>query len=432
MSAIDPNEPGYGPLKDLEEQQFGVLYQSMDVPLRDIRKKSFGWFFLTGIVLLLMVICLGIFVKIPNYLEVPIVIENLEQDRVMMFNHSARVSEYMVEVGESVEAGQAICKVSSPQIQALISAIRIAENDIRALENHDSVDISLQVENIEKQIGARNARLAALNAEEAAATNLFISQRSALESELAYSKSLKDRNEGLAKEGAISQADYLESERNYLSQSDELALLEKSHEQGLQQFNMRRAEIRETLVTLRNQQEELSRGYRTDRGRLQDQIDFAEKNLELYYGAYEVDGDELVLLAPEAGTMTFCYPSNQLLQPGEILYRMESGKGEFAAKGTVEATQIGYVHTDMPAKVMLATFPHFEWGNLSGKIGRVSSSPDEEGLYSISVALSADNPRIAPLLQNGQTGECSIIFEEKSLFGYIMRDFRRVASEIVD
>lgn len=432
MSAIDQESKQHGPFGDLEEQQYDVLYHSMDVPLVDIRKKNFKTFFTVGMLLLGLVVLLSATVQIPNYVQVPIVIENVEQDKVMMFNHSARVKEYLVAVGDEVKAGQRICKVSSPQIQGLISAIRIAENDIQALENHDSIGVDLQINNLNKQIEARHARIRALDAEQNAAISLFNSRVKALDSEIAYARTLKERNKGLLENGAISQLDYLESERSFLDKQDELALLEKGHDQNLQQFKIRQEELRETMLTLSNRQDELLRGYKTDRSKLQGEIALAKQNLELYYGAYEIVSDELVLLAPQAGKVTYCYPSNQLLQAGEILYRLEVGRGEFEAKGVVEANRIGYVRRLMTAKVMLETFPHYEWGSLDGAIDKVSASPDEEGNYSISVALTGGNPRISPLLQNGQTGTCSIIFERKSLFGYIFRDFQRVTSEVIE
>ena len=423
---------GYGPQGDLEEQQYNELYQAMDVPLMDIRKKSFRAFTILCLILLGTLICFAAFIPIPNYVQVPIVIENTDQEHVMLLNHSARLNTYRVEVGDSVIAGQNICEVSSPQIQALISEIRVAENNIRSLDEHGHIDLDVQIRNLDAQITAKDAQIKALQAEETAAVSLYNSSREALESSIEYSRTLFEKDGYLYENEGISEVEFLRSKRALQDKEDELAMTDKAHAQTMQQFRIRLEELNETLVNLKNQQTELSSSFKTDRSRLEDQIAFARKNLELYYGPCEIEGDALMLRAPKSGKVTYRYPSHQLLQPGEILYRLEISKGSFEARGMIAANQIGYVRPTTEAKIMLETFPHYEWGSLPGRVDKISTSPNEVGEYSVSVSITKGNPRISPLLQNGQTGECSLIFEERSLLGYLFRDFKRAVVGAVE
>ncbi len=431
MSATNSATDNWGPLGDLEEQQYHALYFAYDVPLQDIRKKSFKWFFRIGTLLLLISLMLASSVPIPNYLQIPIVMENTSKDHVRLFTHAVHVSDRRVSAGEEVQPGQPICKVSSPQIQTLISAIRRAQNDLQVLQEHDSLEVHQQVKNMDKELDARQSRITALLAEQTAAEALFQTQKASLSAEMAYAHTLAQKDSLLFKEEVISEVDHLASQRNHLAMASEMALAEKAYLQRTQQFNHRLAELKESLVTISNQQAERLNRYQAEEQRLRDQLRFARQDLRLHFGAYEIDQDALVLLAPSAGLITYCYLDNQLLQAGEMLYRLAVNKGHYEARGMIEANQIGYVRPEMQAKVMLETFPHFEWGSLTGAVGRISTSPNERGTYPITIAITQDNPKITPFLQNGQTGTCSLVFERKSLFGYMFRDIKRLAAEAV-
>ncbi len=431
MSATKLDNSKRGPYGDLEEQQYNTLYKTMDVPLMDIRRKYFKQFMIVSLLVLGMAIFLASVVPIPNYLQVPIVIENIEQDHSVMFNHSIRVKNYFVNAGEEVKKGEAICHISSPEIQNLISAIRVAQNDIQGLEKHDAQNIDVQMQNLDAQKDAEKNSFTFLKAEKRAATDLFNSRRSGLEKELKYLGNLKNKNHALYREGVISQVEYLRFEKDYTDKLSELSVLEKNHLQNMQQYNLRMQEVNENLVSFSSDQNQIVSNFETDKGKLSDQIELAKKNLQLFYGDYQLRNDELVLLAPKDGAITYLYPDNKLLNSGEILYRLEDAGGQFEANGLVAAAEIGYVDADMVSKIMLETFPHYEWGVLTGEIENISSSPNEEGQYTLSISLTKENPKISPLLQNGQTGTASLVIEQKSLFGYIFRDFKRMGSGII-
>ena len=114
-----------------------------------------------------------------------------------------------------------------------------------------------------------------------------------------------------------------------------------------------------------------------------------------------------------------------------MLYRMQNSKGTFKGKGFVGADKVGYLKDSLSTKVMLETFPHYEWGKLTGIIANVSKSPNELGTYAFNIEITKDNPRITPLLQNGQTGNGYILIEEKTLVGYLSRSINKSAENLL-
>lgn len=431
MSVTNNNTDGLGPYNDLGEHQYSILYKSMDVPLIDIRKKYYYRFVILSLLLLLIAFLLAFLVKIPNYLQLPIVMENAVQDHVKIFNHSTRVKQYFVNLGDTIKEGQPICQISSPEIQNLISAINTAKNNIKALEGYDSKNVNIQIVNIDKQAQEKKRSLEALHGEEEITISLFNSRKLALKSNIAYAKTIRDKNKVLHEHGAVSQEFFLEREKEYSDLQNELSILKNLHLQSIQQFKYKVQEIKEALIAYSITQDELEINYESDKNKLEDQIKLAKDNLQLFYGAYKLDENKIILLAPKDGRITYRYPDNELIETGDIIYRLEEYRGEFESKGLIESKNIGYLKTKMKAKIMLETFPHYEWGSISGHVAKISASPNRNGQYTFSIALDEKNYKISPLLQNGHTGQASIIIEKKSLVGYIFRNFKKELSRLV-
>jgi len=431
MSTIDPHQANWGPAHDLEEQQYKTLYHEYDVPLEDLRKRSFFVFSRIVLVLFVIMIILGSWVPIPNYLELPIVINNTEVDQIRQFDHPVRLNESYVQVGQEVQLGQRLCKIQAPQIKALIASIWEAEYRIEALDKHDTQDLELQSQHFDKQIFARKGRIEALDAEMQASQALFNAQRKVIQDDLTFLEQIKNTNKMLWEQGAESKMNYESAAQDYLARKDELVVLEKNAEQARAQFALRKKELLESKLLLQTQKDERLQNHQTERSKLLDQIALMKQNLKLYYGAYTIEHGALILLAEQAGTITYVCPNNELLQTGEMLFRLELEQGEYLAQARVPASQIGYIQPDMSGKVMLETFPHFEWGSLEAEVEFVSKAPNEQGEFHVSIRLPTENPKISPLLQRGQVGDCALAFESKSLFGYILRDFRRRKADFI-
>lgn len=431
MSVTKDHSPAQAAHQDLEKQQYEVLYKEMDVPLLDIRKQYFSTFLMCALFLLLLTLLFASFVKIPNYLQVPIVMKNTMDDHIVLFNHLARVEEHFVKIGDYIEKDQAISRISSPEIQNLISAIQLAENNIKVLKDYDAKNIDVQIKNIDTQHKMKNKKLEVLQEEKRAAISLYHAQKAVLTSELDYAKMLSNKNKALYEEGLVSELVYLDAEKKYADKLHDQSILEKTHLQALQQFEIRAQVVNEALLTNSIKQTELESKHQLDEHKLREQIDLAQQKLALFYGSYQLDAKGLILLAPMAGKITYYHPDHQLLQIGEILYRLELSQGRFESTGYLQANDIGYVKSEMETKVMLETFPHYEWGSLSGRIKELSVSPNAKGQYTLAIDIIDENDRITPLLQNGQTGTASIIIEKKSLFSYLFRDFRKLTSELV-
>ncbi len=431
MSNIEPEESTFGPFEDLESQQYKKLYAAYDVPLIDDRKQHNSLFLITGLIILLLVVLLSATLMIPNYLKVPIEIENVEKDMVAMFSHSVKVDNFMANVGDTLRENQKICKISAPEIQSLISEIQSSRSELTVLKNIDTLEVDLRINNLANEIDNKRNLLTALALEKNSADEMYLSKKTALTAEVEYFKNIEKANKRLFDSGVISKFEYLKIQQNLINKTEELASLVNESDQKAREYNFRAKVIKGEINEISNSQNELTISYQSQRSKLEERIELALNKLKLFYGNFEIMADGLVLLSPKDGMLTYCYPDKNLLQSGEILYRLESSKGDFEGKGYVKADKIGYLKNNLSSKVMLSTFPHYEWGNLTGIVSNISTSPNEFGSYAFKIKFTENNPKIGPLLQNGQTGNGYILIEQKTLLGYLKRSLNKTTDNVL-
>ncbi len=113
-----------------------------------------------------------------------------------------------------------------------------------------------------------------------------------------------------------------------------------------------------------------------------------------------------------------------------VLEGSEQGQGEgdtLYASASIPPEQIGFVKEGAPVILNVATFPHYEWGAVEGRIQTLSLTPDEKGDYPIRVEIT-NTGKLKGRLQVGMNGELSIPVEEKSFFGYVFEKVRKATT----
>lgn len=434
MSIINqnPNTNSLDSFGDLESQQYEKLYNSYDVPLLDIRKSYFKYFFFVGIVILAMVLFLSFWLKIPNYLKVPVQIDNKINDLVMDFNHSVKVNKFYIQTGDTVILGQELCMIASPEIQQLIYEIKNAESQLLLLLEVDSMDLDVKRKNVLKQIKNKEDLYKDIEEEIKTTQNYFNAKINSTRSELNYLLSLEADNKVLLDSNIISKFDYQKIKQDYLNKANELEAINIEFDQQINQLQFRSTQIRGELVQFKNNETELKFSFTSKKSKVLEQIKLANDRLKLYYGDFKLLNGNLILLAPKAGVIVFKYPNNKILEKGEVLYKLQNNGGGFEGLCTIDAEKVGYLKENLEAKILLKTFPHYEWGNLTGVLKAISQSPNEKGIYSFVIEIITISPSINPLLQNGQTGDGYILIEELTLRQYLSRSFNKTKDSILN
>lgn len=105
-----------------------------------------------------------------------------------------------------------------------------------------------------------------------------------------------------------------------------------------------------------------------------------------------------------------------------------TGKGgTLYASASIPPEEIGLVKEGAPVILKVATFPHYEWGAVEGRIQTLSLTPDGKGGYPVRVEITNDG-KLRGRLRVGMNGELSTPVEEKSFFGYVFSKTRKATT----
>jgi len=105
-----------------------------------------------------------------------------------------------------------------------------------------------------------------------------------------------------------------------------------------------------------------------------------------------------------------------------------TGRGDtLYGSASIPPEQIGFVKEGDPVILKVATFPHYEWGAVEGRIQTISLTPDGKGDYPVRVEITNDG-KLRGRLRVGMNGDLSIPVEEKSFFGYVFEKARKATT----
>jgi hypothetical protein len=165
---------------------------------------------------------------------------------------------------------------------------------------------------------------------------------------------------------------------------------------------------------------------------LQSALNSTTKQIEGTFGDFEItDNHHLLLKAKKSGRVSFVFEGEKEAVPGTILFKMIVKEAPLYAYVQVNSSQIGKVKAGQPVVMKLDAYPVYEWGSVEGKVDEVSLTPDEKGMFNLRVQIT-DYNKLGQLVRIGMQGNGNIIFNERTIFGYIFIKFQKVASDLTE
>ena len=419
-----------GEVEALEPVQYEDLYREDDVPLQDVRQSALRLFVYLGAGLTALFVVLGATVEIPRQLSFDFVLKGDRQEHVYRFFEGVYLEAKRVEVGDPVEPGTPLVKVSSPQAVAMVAAYEDALARKRIFE---TTEMPLYQSRIEA-LGLEKAQLEAAAREHQRQKELGWNVYKAELDKLTYlaeeAARKHARTGGLAAKALVSQDDLERAKAAMILARTELAALRENRrkEVGERDAQIEAATLQQQIVA--QQEGEKAQEAQGQLAKLQNEIDQAYQALRRSYGDFAIEGGGLVLKAPYAGRVSYVTDEDRDVASGETLLKVLRGASDLHAYATIPPQAIGLVKPGDPVVLKVATFPHYEWGTLRGEIRHLTLTPDEDGQYPCTVAIT-DAGRLAPHLQIGMNGELSVLVEEKSFFRYVFGQFRKGYDRLV-
>ncbi|GAB4235580.1 MAG: hypothetical protein Tsb0034_09820 [Ekhidna sp.] len=415
--------------EDLEPHQIGNIYYEDDAPLKDVRVSTLRKVLYWVLVLFLLLILLGSFVKIPRVIKVDFLIKGGLNEYIIKFEEPIFIMQKHVQPGESVRVSSPLLTIKSKHIAALLSELESAK---RALKIHhtlgrhklaqDSMLVKLKIEEINIEIESKKRELKALQ---------MLYQSRYYEAKLnASNKQVEfSRDSILSTNQAISIADYEKKrwERDVEITRLNTVISEHIYNRGnieneidllKQQLNQKNKDIK----LLKMQYDLISDQMRSNTQKIHDQIQYL-------YGNYAIDKGGIVLLSPHNGSISYLNESEKTLISDGSLLKIETNKEDFKGIISLTPSQAPKIHQGQTLRLKFDAYPHYTWGSIEGVVTSISRSPADDGNFLAEIDLTSKTD-FKGTIQKGGTGEVVFIIDQRSMFSYFFEKVQQTLTEV--
>jgi HlyD family secretion protein len=205
------------------------------------------------------------------------------------------------------------------------------------------------------------------------------------------------------KKYGISSQEYQEAFQRYLQDKIAFLATEASLKSGKGNILQSRQAYENTIAEIKNHDDQL-------RALLREQYDRFQKAVQDWSAKY-------IITSPIAGKVTFTnfWSSHQRVQPNDVIGTVVPSSTAFIGKAYIPYEAIGSVKIGQRVFIKLTGFPHLQFGQLIGKIRKISLVPETKG-YAADIALADGmNSTYKNRLNFFQEmrGSCEIVVAEK-------------------
>lgn len=419
-------------IQDLQPTQYEDLYHIDDAPIADLRIKALsrmGWW---AVLLTVAGAVAGFIIVLPDSIQTTFVLKSEVTEDIYRFPSAVYVERVHVRSGQKVKEGETILEISAPDIAALTSELVSAQSNLNSFKQFKTISSQNERQIIEVNMQRIREEIALKKSQLAIAEQKWASESNRLTFEAQENKRIFGLNQDLFKNGDISKNDLNQLETNAIRAQN---AYEIAYQEYLENRNLLNREIATKELEINGLQKQISKSsndHLLEGDRLKGSFTSARQRLEGTYGTFEITpNNHLLLKAKHNGTVSFVFEGDKEVSPGTILLKMIYEEAPLYAHAQVNSSQIGKVQAGQPVVMKMDAYPVYEWGAVSGKVSEVSLTPDEKGLFNVRVRL-VDQQKLQNRLKIGMQGKSNIIADERTIYGYLFRKFKKVASEMTE
>jgi len=419
-------------IQELQPTQYEDLYHIDDAPIADLRIKALsrmGWW---AVLLTIAGAVAGFIIVLPDSIQTTFVLKSEITEDIYRFPSAVYVERVHVRSGQKVKEGETILEISAPDIAALTSELVSAQSNLNSFKQFKTISSQNERQIIEVNMQRIREEIALKKSQLAIAEQKWASESNRLTFEAQENKRIFGLNQDLFKNGDISKNDLNQLETNAIRAQN---AYEIAYQEYLENRNMLNREIATKELEINGMQKQIAKSsndHLLEGDRLKGSFTSARQRLEGTYGTFEItSNNHLLLKAKHNGTVSFVFEGDKEVSPGTILLKMIYEEAPLYAHAQVNSSQIGKVQAGQPVVMKMDAYPVYEWGAVSGKVSEVSLTPDEKGLFNVRVQL-VDQQKLQNRLKIGMQGKSNIIADERTIYGYLFRKFKKVASEMTE
>lgn len=419
-------------IQDLQPTQYEDLYHIDDAPIADLRIRALsrmGWW---AVFLTVVGAVAGFVIVLPDSIQTTFVLKSEITEDIYRFPSAVYVERMYVRSGQKTKAGETILEISAPDIAALASELVSAQSNLRSFQQYKTISSQNERQIIEVNIARIQEEIALKKSQISIAEQKWASESKKLTFEAQETKRVFELNQGFHKNGDISRNELNQLETNALRAQNAYEMAYQNH---LENRNLLHREIATRTLEINGLQKQITKSsndHLLEGDRLKGSFTSARQRLEGTYGFYEItSNNHLLLKAKHNGTVSFVFEGDKEVLPSTILLKMIYEEAPLYAHAQVNSSQIGKVKVAQPVVMKLDAYPVYEWGSVSGQVSEVSLTPDEKGLFNVRIRLT-DQQKLQNRLNIGMQGKSNIIADERNMYGYLFRKFKKTASEMTE
>ncbi|CCH51154.1 hypothetical protein BN8_00066 [Fibrisoma limi BUZ 3] len=419
-------------LQELTETQYVDLYHVDDAPIADLRLPALsrlGWW---AVLLTMIGAIAGYVVVLPDTIQTPFVLKSEVAEDIYRFPSAVYVEKMYVRNGQKIKAGDPVLELSAPDIAALVQEVSSTQHNLTsfqrfrtaAAENERKV-VETNIQRIREQIALKQAQLNTTDRK-------WASESSRLLFETQEARRLLAMNREFFKNGDISRNDLNQFEANVVKAQSAYDLAYENYLDNRSSLNREVASLQLEINGLEKQIARNRNDLLLENDRLRSAMTAAQQRIASLYGTYELTANHhLLLKASRNSTVSFVFEGDKEAPAGTILLKMIYEEAPLYAHAQVTSSQIGKIKPNQPVVLKLDAYPVYEWGAARGLVSNVSLTPDEKGQFNVQVRITSQQ-NLTNRLQIGMQGRCNVITDERNLYGYLFRKFRKTASTLLD
>jgi hypothetical protein len=411
-------------IDELEPQQYGNLYWEEDVPLVDIRKNALRDMMYFGFLLFVILSILGFTVKFQDQIDLPFVVKGETPEEIYRFSSPVFVTGSYIAPGAKIVKGQPILSITSPEIVGLINNYRESKEHVDNYRKNKNASGTKQKEILETKIRAAEGRIDELKRELVTLDNTWKSNCKRLDFDVASSDKNYATNKELCDGKYISRNELKEFEEKKVRSEDARNTGGLTYEKEKNQLS---TQLNQALLEIMSINQELSKTVSEthyDSSMLTTQLEIAQNRITNTYGNFEIAEGGLILKASEDGVVSYVFQGEKEVQSGAIVMKIKHSDNGIYSMLSCPPTKIGQLKKDQIVYLKVATYPAFEWGVVKGHLDNLSTTYDERGDFTVKIVMD-DYRKLKGMLQPGMTGNASIVMQERSFFGYLVRRMKK-------
>lgn len=404
-------------LDQLDPRQYQRLYWEEDTPIKDITQGVKGQLYWVASILFVAIITTSYVVKFPDQIELPFVLKSEIQEEVFKFPFIVYTHQKFVTAGDTVKKGQALMKITSPEIIEWIGELRRREDQLMTFEKYGKNNLRKKQNIITNDIASQQNQLSQLKKELEILDVKWLSRQEALSYAVEDTKENHRALESLYRDSIVAKHDAMEAKNIYLKSLDEFRTQEAEYKQSKIRLETQINNLNKVIGSLILSSSEIDIHQISDSTSFVQNVDLAEHAIKSIFPEYSIEGGNIILRSPSDAIVSYLYDGEQELSIGSTLIKLTNSTMPDYAFVKCPPSSMGRIKKGMKSLLKVSSFPYYEWGTVEGHIMHLSLTADENGLYNIHINL--DKPgRLENHLFSGLTGKALIVLEERTLLHF--------------